>query len=129
MLCECRDQELLKSCAFQTTSCGRYKQHGYKHCGRCVPCLVRRAAIRAWKKKERTQYVYGDLGRDDNDHAGFDDVRSVLLAIAECRDVGIMRWLGATLSSDHVTNKPELAVTIERGLREIQGLLRKLGAK
>lgn len=45
MLRECLNQELLAVHAHQTTSCGRFKQFGYSHCGRCVPCQVRRAAF------------------------------------------------------------------------------------
>lgn len=130
MLRECADQVLLEAHAFQTTSCGRFKQFGYKHCGRCVPCLVRRAAFRAWKGEDSPQhYKFGNLARDDEDHAGFDDVRSVLIGIAECDEVGITRWLGATLSSDLVADKEELRRTVERGLEEMRALLTGLGVR
>ncbi|MBU4143188.1 MAG: Qat anti-phage system QueC-like protein QatC [Pseudomonadota bacterium] len=129
MLRECVDQVLLEAHAFQTTSCGRFKQFGYKHCGRCVPCLVRRSAFHAWKGKDSTYYKYSNLARDDEDHAGFDDVRSALIGIAECGEVGITRWLGATLSSDLVADKEELRQTVERGLGEIRALLTGLGVR
>jgi 7-cyano-7-deazaguanine synthase in queuosine biosynthesis len=109
MLRECTDQTQLEAQAVVTTSCGRFKQFGYNHCGRCVPCLVRRAAFHAWKGKDSTYYKYDNLGRDDEDHAGFDDVRSTLIGIAECGEVGITRWLGSTLSSVLVADKEELA--------------------
>ena len=129
MLCECQDQDLLEAHAFQTTSCGRFKQFGYKHCGRCVPCLVRRAAFHAWKGEDPTYYVYENLAQDDDEHARFDDVRSALVGIAECGEMGITRWLGSTLSSNLVTDKQELMRTVERGLREIQVLLTGLGVR
>jgi 7-cyano-7-deazaguanine synthase in queuosine biosynthesis len=129
MLRECADQVFLERHAFQTTSCGRFKHFGYNHCGRCVPCIVRRAAFSAWEKNDLTHYVYANLAREDNDHAGFDDVRSVLIASAECDELGIMRWLGATLSSDLITDKDALRHTVQRGLGELQLFLKGLGVR
>ena len=129
MLRDCLNQELLGAHAYQTTSCGRFKQFGYNHCGRCVPCQVRRAAFLAWRGQDLTNYVYGNLALDDDEHAGFDDVRSALIGIAERRDVGTARWLGSTLSSSLVTDKQALAHTVERGLAEIEALMLALGVR
>lgn len=129
MLRECRDQALLEAHAFHTTSCARFKQFGYNHCGRCVPCLVRRAAFYAWKGEDLTYYKYGNLALNDKDHAGFDDVRSALIGIAECGEVGITRWIGATLSSGLVADKEEMKRTVERGLDEMRALLTGMGVR
>lgn len=129
MLRECADQAQLEAHAVETTSCGRFKQFGYKHCGRCVPCLVRRASFHAWKGEDPTYYKYDNLGRDDEDHAGFDDVRSTLIGIAECSEVGITRWLGSTLSSVFVVDKEALGRTVERGLGELQALLTEFSVR
>lgn len=129
MLRECLDQTLLITYAYKTTSCGRFKHFGYKHCGRCVPCLVRRAAFHSWLGKDDTKYVYGNLAINNDEHAGFDDVRSALIGIAEHKEVGIKRWLGATISSGLITEKPLLAETAERGLAEIEALMLALGVR
>lgn len=129
MLRECLGQPLLAGHAHQTTSCGRFKQFGYKHCGRCVPCLVRRAAFHAWLGQDSTYYVYDNLALDDDEHAGFDDVRSALIGIGERREMGTARWLGATLSSNLVRDKPALVEVIERGLAEIESLMLGLGVR
>jgi len=129
MLRECKDQVLLEAHASQTTSCSRFKRFGHCHCGRCIPCLVRRAAFHAWRGQDATSYKYDNLARDDKDHAGFDDVRSALIGIAECGEMGITRWLGATLSSDLVQDKEELRRTVERGLGEIGTLLSGLDVR
>lgn len=129
MLRECADQNTLKAHASNTTSCGRFKQYGYCHCGRCVPCLIRRAAFYAWKENDSTRYKYNNLAINDNDHAGFDDVRSALIGITECGELGVTRWLGATLSSDLVKDKEKLKQTVERGLLEVRTLLNALGVK
>jgi 7-cyano-7-deazaguanine synthase in queuosine biosynthesis len=129
MLKECLEQPLLAAHAWQTTSCGRFNRYNYKHCGRCVPCLVRRAAFHAWHGQDATFYVYNDLALDDNRYAGFDDVRSALMGIAECREMGTSRWLGATLSSPLVADKSSLVEVVERGLAEIESLLLTLDVR
>jgi 7-cyano-7-deazaguanine synthase in queuosine biosynthesis len=126
MLVECRDQAYISAHAHESTSCGRYKQFGYKHCGRCVPCLVRRAAFNKWGIQDQTVYVYNDLSIDDEEHARFDDIRSALMGIEERRQLGTGRWLRSALSSGYVQNKPALIDTVERGLAELEALFHVL---
>jgi hypothetical protein len=50
MLTECGDQATLKEAIETTMSCahpaaGRFARHPPRHCGSCLPCLVRRAAL------------------------------------------------------------------------------------
>lgn len=129
MLVECLDQPFLQQRAPQATSCGRFKQFGYTHCGRCVPCLVRRASFHRWGVTDSTAYVFDDLSTDDPDYAGFDDVRSVLIAYAMFQDVGISRWLGATLTSSRIADKPLLRDVAQRGLEELHELLVNMGVE
>ncbi len=91
MLIECADQDLLKAHAHISTSCGRFMRNGYRHCGRCVPCLIRRASFHAWGQPDRTDYVYADLAHDHLDYARSDDVRSAAMALADVRDSGLDR--------------------------------------
>jgi hypothetical protein len=114
----------LKAHAHTTTSCGRFKRYGYRHCGRCVPCLIRRASFHAWGVEDRTEYVYADLSIDDANHAGSDDVRALAMAVAEVADVGLDPWLGIALSSPLIDDSPELRGVIQRGLKEMDALLR-----
>ncbi len=129
MLAGCADQSLLKAEAASSTSCGRYKVYGYRHCGRCVPCQVRRAAFLAWGVADKTDYVFKDLGRDDPDYAGFDDVRSAAMAIAEVKMDGLDNWLGTALSSVPPGEVAPLRGMVERGLAEIAALHRKYRVK
>ena len=122
MMRECLDQTLLASEASGSTSCGRFQRFNYTHCGRCVPCQIRRAAFLAWAHADSTQYFYDDLGKPDNDHAAFDDVRSVAVARLSVQEDGLDRWLGPALSSSLVTNRLALREMIQRGLDEL-GLL------
>ena len=117
-------QDVLRQCAHQTTSCGRFKRFGYKHCGRCLPCLIRRASFHHWGVLDQTQYVYSDLSRDDPAYARSDDVRAAAMAVAEVADVGIDRWLGVALSSPVIGDTaPQLREVVLRGLTEVGNFL------
>jgi 7-cyano-7-deazaguanine synthase in queuosine biosynthesis len=129
MLRECKDQKTLKLHAVESTSCGRFKQFGYTHCGRCVPCMVRRAAFLKGEKADDTDYVYESLGKDDGDHAGFDDVRSAAMAIQEVKSVGIGDWIGTALSTASLGDVSDLEAMVARGLSELGSLLKAYGVK
>jgi 7-cyano-7-deazaguanine synthase in queuosine biosynthesis len=126
MFAACRDQDLVRRLASQTTSCGRFLRYGYKHCGRCIPCQVRRAAFIAARVADGTKYVYDALGRDDDDHRAFDDVRSAAMAIAEAKDMGVEEWLGASMSWATDEERSQVIAVADRGLREIGALHAKL---
>jgi len=111
------------------TSCGRYARNGFRHCGRCVPCLIRRASFLAWKKADKTVYVYEDLSKDDGDHAGFDDVRSAAMAIAAIQSDGLDRWLGSSLSSRRIADTTPYKQVVASGLDELRVFLRDTGVK
>jgi 7-cyano-7-deazaguanine synthase in queuosine biosynthesis len=129
MMGECLDQNVLRAYASRTTSCGRYLQNGFKHCGRCVPCLVRRAAFRASGIDDNTTYVYNDLGRDDARHARFDDVRSIAMALSEVNADGLEKWLGTALSTTLMGDVEALQAMVGRGLNELGALLTFHGVK
>lgn len=129
MLKECADQPLLRALAARSTSCGRFQKFKYSHCGRCVPCQVRRAAFVAWEQPDPTKYVFEHLGRDDAQHAAFDDVRSVGMALASVRDGGFDEWLGSALSWPRIDDRKVLRDMLRRGLAELGHLHAKYGVK
>ena len=129
MLNQCADQTFLNKHAHSTTSCGRYARNAYRHCGRCVPCLIRRAAFHAWKQADKTEYVFADLGKDDAKHAGFDDVRSAGMAVASVKSDGFDRWFGSSLSSVLIPDATSYKQTVARGLKEIEQFLMSAGVK
>lgn len=126
MLQECRDQDLLRALASKSTSCGRYLRHGYRHCGRCVPCQVRRAAFVAWGQPDRTDYVYRKLGQKDQEHARFDDVRSVAVALATVQAEGLDSWLAGALSSPRLSPPEAHRAMVGRALGELRALHTRL---
>jgi 7-cyano-7-deazaguanine synthase in queuosine biosynthesis len=129
MLRSCADQTLLRGQAARSTSCGRFQRFNYRHCGRCVPCHVRRAAFCAWGVPDTTTYVYTNLGRDDAEHAGFDDVRAVAMAIRHAAGDGLGDWLGPSLSSPFIADRTGLEAMVIRGMAELQALHVVLGVK
>jgi 7-cyano-7-deazaguanine synthase in queuosine biosynthesis len=128
MLRDCADQSLLKAEAIRSTSCGRFQRFNYHQCGRCVPCQVRRAAFLFWGGvADTTGYVYEPLGKDDDDHACFDDVRSVAMALAAVKADGFDAWLGNSLGSPMIADRAALHAMVERGLVELSLLHQAYG--
>lgn len=88
MACECRDKAFLKAKLKDTMSCssptkGRWKKLPNGHCGYCVPCLIRRAAIIAAFGKDDTYYAMSKLPTGDGDPRRADqrNLRSFTLAV------------------------------------------------
>lgn len=127
MLRECLDQALLLTEAPLSTSCGRFQRFKYRHCGRCVPCQIRRASFDAWGHPDPTDYVYNNLAIQDEDHAAFDDVRSVAIALLTVDMDGFDHWLGPALSSPLIHNRPELRGMLQRGLGELRKVHERYG--
>lgn len=123
MMRECSDQNLLLAEAIRSTSCGRFQRFNYRQCGRCVPCQVRRAAFLNWGgTQDTTDYVYRNIGLGNSDHARFDDVRSVAIALEAARMDGIEAWLGPSLASRFLRDRAGLQAMLERGLGELRAL-------
>jgi len=129
MLVQCADQKALRKYAHTTTSCGRYARNAYHHCGRCVPCLIRRAAFLRWRRKDNTGYVFDDLSKDDKHHARSDDVRAAAMAVETVRRGGIDSWIGSSLDSLMIEDVAPYHATIARGLSELKRLLARAGVK
>jgi len=129
MLSECKDQVFLRERASQSISCGRYRRFGHKQCGRCVPCLVRRAAFRKWGVPDDTHYKYENLGLDNEQNARYDDVRGVAMALEQVCSVGIEQWTGTALSTVTLPDVPALEAMIGRGLNELAALFSEYGVQ
>ena len=123
MMANCGDQELLKSLASQSSSCGKGGRI-HMHCGRCVPCLVRRSAFFVSGFEDETKYMYSDLSKNDKNHLHYDDVKSAWLAIQRLKKVGVEKWAGSAISSALLGgNVSDYYSVAERGLKEIERFL------
>jgi hypothetical protein len=124
MLQNCLDQDILKSYASNTTSCGRYRVHKHQHCGRCIPCLVRRAAFKKWGIKDDTKYKFDDLSIKSDNYSNYDDVKSAAMAIIEIKEKGLDAWLGNNLSTTLLGDTSQYKNTIAKGLGELEVFLK-----
>jgi hypothetical protein len=66
--------------ATETVSCGKWKRRN-QQCGRCVPCLIRRASFHAAGVPDGTDYQYPDLHVVMTDEGGRDDLIAVQAAL------------------------------------------------
>ncbi len=123
MLSQCSDQTIIRKLAHHSISCGKFKRHNYMHCGRCVPCLIRRAAFAGWGQIDKTKYKYSDLSIDDVNHSNFDDVRSVAMAIAQARADGVDGFLESSLLLQDDSTIQSYVNISERGFSELENLL------
>lgn len=129
MLASCVDQPLIKEIAAASTSCARFLRHGYRHCGRCMPCQIRRAAFLKWGILDTTAYAFEDIGKNGPEHSGFDDVRSVAMALAQVSVDGLDAWIGSSLSRALLGDVSPLRDVVGRGLKELEVLHRKYNVK
>ena len=129
MLSTCVDQPLIRELASTSTSCARFLRYSYRHCGRCMPCQIRRAAFLKWGVPDTTVYAFEDIGKNDPEHSGFDDVRSVAMALAETSGDGLDAWIGSSLSRVLIPDAPQLKEVVGRGLKELEALHRKYNVK
>ena len=129
MLRESLDQSFLETHAGKTTSCGRYARNGWQHCGRCLPCLIRRAAFHAWGNIDKTSYVYSDLSKNDLQHALFDDVRCAAMAAALVNADGIDALATTNLNALAMGNLAPYRAMLTRGFKELGVFLAAAGVR
>ncbi len=86
---ECADHDFLAAYAAETMSCSspgkvRFAGETPKHCGYCVPCLIRRASLLASGIDDETPYYLDDLHARviSSDKSEGRDIRSFQLAIS-----------------------------------------------
>lgn len=125
MLEECANQTLLVQLASDTTSCGRFRTYNRMHCGRCVPCMVRKAAFQRWGTTDSTNYKFPSLSTAGKTSA--DDPMAVACAVLSAEQRGIDSFLGATLSFAPDADRQHYRRVVLAGLAELGALLRKDG--
>ena len=125
LLSECKNDSLVQSLASMSVSCGRFGRK-HKHCGRCVPCMVRRAAFIKAGIQDDTAYIKDDLAvlksRPDQ---GADDIGAMAAACLQIEQDGIESLIQGNLffaPEDEFANYQEV---VKRGFVEIRQLLQK----
>ncbi|MBL8013084.1 MAG: 7-cyano-7-deazaguanine synthase, partial [Candidatus Omnitrophica bacterium] len=127
MLKECKDQELLKKIIPESVSCSNWKRKG-KQCGRCIPCLIRRAALSKAGIQESNSYLYNDLNAVLKDQKNRDDLFAIITAVSKVNDKTITSWLldSGPLSHDEKA-RTQYKEIFMKGLSEVKDYLIKIG--
>ncbi|WP_343214878.1 Qat anti-phage system QueC-like protein QatC [Dyella terrae] len=125
MIRDCLDQDLLRGIAGRTVSCGKWKRTG-QQCGKCVPCLIRRASFHAAGWEDQTHYKPpGDNLRQVLAHdVDSDDLMAMILASRRLPDEDIATWVAKTgpLPNDHA-QQASLVSVVHRGMSEVRAFL------
>jgi len=142
MVLECANQEFLRHVIADSLSCsspakGRWKGRGIEHCGYCLPCLVRRAALKKafGSANDPTSYTLRNLQESvlDTRKAEGAQVRSLQIAIARLRDkpdlAKILIHKPGPLSDVEPTQHNDLSEVYRRSLEEIDALLTRVHAQ
>ena len=79
MLRDCKDQMTLATVAHHTVSCGKWKRN-HMQCGRCLPCMIRKAAFQKASMPDATQYGEKHLSHALGSYQHRDDVLAVCQA-------------------------------------------------
>jgi hypothetical protein len=128
MLVGCMDQTALKVYAADSTSCGRFARNAFVQCGRCVPCIIRRAAFDRWGSDPTSpSYRYKNLSQRGNRHRDFDEVRSVAVAISTAEMRGLDAWIGGALNTAQLGELLNYRNVADRGLAELKSFMQNTG--
>lgn len=137
MVTGCRNQALLQASVANTVSCSsvskaRWQGNAPGHCGHCVPCIIRRAALMKLGIPDPTSYVIGPLTgkRLPSNQADGEHVRSFQFAIHRLnknRDTAHILVEMAGPLPDYPGELEAYANLYCRGLGEVEQLL--LGVK
>jgi hypothetical protein len=135
MLSACGNKALLKSHVADTISCAsmtkaRWKGLSMRHCGSCVPCLIRRAAITAAFKNDPTTYTLDDLmarplnsKRADGEHVRSFQMMAHRLA-KQPSPARVLVYKSGPLSDYPEADVDLYADVFERGIKEVAKLVK-----
>jgi hypothetical protein len=131
MMQECADQIRLDKLAHQSMSCGR-SGRSYLHCGRCLPCLVRRGAFYRWKgdiTKDKTPYKHPrtSSGFIGSDFMHYDDVLQTRSGLNQLHIGGRQRWIGSAVNAIDYQDPEAYRSVAVRGLEEVGAFLQIAG--
>ena len=138
MISNCRNPRLLKSSIDKTMSCSSEKKYRHQgkpwgHCGHCVPCIIRQAAVLKAKIVDPTKYTMGPLQAKSHpsNAAEGEHIRSFQIAIHRLkknRKTAFVAVQKAGPLSDHPGEIDAFTDLYCRGLGEVEKLLQGVQA-
>lgn len=128
MLQHCADPVTLRRVAEHTVSCGKWKRTN-SQCGKCVPCLIRRASFHAAGFTDPTPYAPAgqNLASVMRTDGARDDLLAMILAARRMPTTDSGRWVAAAgpLPSDR-SQRDALLRVADRGMAEVGAYLNDL---
>lgn len=126
VLLGCRDIPLMHQLMSRTTSCGKYGRLN-EHCGRCLPCLVRRAAFfKAGMPDPTPSYRYGNLG-EAAPSGNANDTHAVAIAYLRYLSDGIRPLAAGALTFAAPDERADFQRVVEAGISELGSYLEHEG--
>lgn len=124
LLMGCSDQTKLVSLIGDSVSCGKYQRNKLRHCGQCVPCMVRRAAFLKAGLTDTTKnnYWFKYLAATQSG-----DVAATAAAYLRYRDKGVRRFIGGALFFASPDEREHYEGVVARGMDELGLLLTSHG--
>lgn len=129
MFKHCANKKLLKALLPQTMSCSsptkaRWQQLPPQHCGHCVPCIIRRAAVQHAFGSDSTKYTVTFKKTVDSTSSEGRNVRAFQRAIAVNTDKRVASIV--VHSAGPLPREPGFAEIYVRGLTEVKQLVGKV---
>ena len=124
MIAECQNQTLLKKVAVDTVSCGKWKRSGIQ-CGRCVPCLIRRASFNAAAYNDTTSYQFPVLKDVIQNPTNRDDLMSMIVALQSLEKTANKNiWIARSgFLPLEKTERQNIIDTVLKGMDEVKHYL------
>lgn len=143
MMKECRNPKLIRKVAHHTMSCSHPANARFaldptrrdnRHCGSCVPCIIRRAAFAVGLGEDKTPYAIDDLAAQtlDSEKAEGEHVRSFQLALAKLKkrpDRARFDIHRPGPFVDHPDHLPDYLAVYQRGMAEVGRYVAKVKAE
>lgn len=125
LMAECLDQAILADLVGESTSCSRFGYYNYTHCGRCVPCLVRRASFLRAGLPDTTEKYHFPILKTAGRKNGANDIGAAAAAVLRNETLGVRRLTSGQLSFASPTDRAQYEGVVARGLSELGALLRQ----
>jgi len=126
MLQECKDKNALEKALPSTVSCSNWHRKGIQ-CGRCVPCIIRRAAVFSSGFSTDTSYDSNTLKYVLGDGDAKDDLLALAAAnikLSKIKDASSWVRESGPLPAN-ANERKELVEVFTRGLQEVGTFLKK----
>lgn len=125
LMAGCLDLALLEQLVGDSTSCGRFGYYKYTHCGRCVPCLVRRSSfLRAGIVDTTAKYHFPCLSTAGR-KSGANDIGAVAAAVLRKESLGVRMLTSGQLWFASPSDRAQYEGVVSRGFDELAALLRQ----